>query len=210
MGNHGAFPEEAVEERAAEPLVDAEVEVSSIPDDELVRRAQADPETFGLLYTRYTREIHGFILSRVGGNVDVAQDLTSQVFTRAFTALPRFQTGTFRGWIYQIARNAVIDSYRRQRPTAPLTDAEYVTADQQALDDHVIAEDARAQLHSALAELKPVQREIVMLRLQGLTGVEIAARLGMHPDAVKSAQYRAFTKLRTHLQDLSPTERETP
>ncbi len=209
MGNHGAFPEEAVEERGRSS-VDGEADVSAIPDDELVRRAQADPETFGLLYERHRREIHGFILSRVRGNADVAQDLTSQVFTRAFSALPRFETGAFRGWLYQIARNSVIDSYRRQRPTASLADAEFIAADQQSLDDRVIAEDARAQLHSALAELKSVQREIIMLRLQGLTGAEIAARLGMHPDAVKSAQYRAFTKLRTHLQDLTPTERETP
>ena len=212
MGNQGAIPEEAVDDihRSVE-RGDEDANVSALTDDELVRRAQDDPETFGLLYERYTREIHGFILSRVRGNVDVAQDLTSQVFTRAFTALPRFQAGAFRGWLYAIARNVVIDSYRRQRPTALLEDADVVvaTANQRSLDDHVIAEDARNQLHAALGELKSVQREIVLLRLQGLTGAEIAARLDMHPDAVKSAQYRAFAKLRTHLHHLAPIQRES-
>ncbi len=209
MGKQGAIPEEAVDD--IHRLVGCEGGgVCALPDDELVRRAQADPETFGLLYERYTQEIHGFILSRVRGNVDIAQDLTSQVFTRAFTALPRYQAGAFRGWLYAIARNVVIDSYRRQRPTAPLEDADVVvaTTNQRSLDDHVIAEDARNQLHAALGELGTVQRKIVSLRLQGLTGAEIAARLNMHPDAVKSAQYRAFAILRTHLHHLAPIQRE--
>ncbi len=209
MGNQGAIQEEAIDDvHRAVGGRDEDADVSALTDDELVRRAQDDPETFGLLYERYTREIHGFILSRVRGNVDTAQDLTSQVFTRAFTALPRFETGAFRGWLYAIARNVLIDSYRRQRPTAPLEDADYVAVNERRLDDHVIAEDARTQLHAALDLLTNVQREIVLLRLQGLTGAEIATRLDMHPDAVKSAQYRAFAKLRTHLQHLSPIQRE--
>ncbi|MGB3305887.1 MAG: sigma-70 family RNA polymerase sigma factor [Thermomicrobiales bacterium] len=208
MGNHGAIPKEEVDERAVDRHADMDDDVSALTDDELVRRAQANPETFGLLYERYARDIHAFIMTKVQGNTEVAQDLTSQVFTRALTALPRFQTGAFRGWLYQIARNLVIDSYRRQRPTAPLTDAEFIAADQRSLDEHVIAADARAQLHAALGQLRPNQREIVLLRLHGLTGAEIAERLNMHPDAVKSAQYRAFAKLRTHLQHLSTDQRE--
>ncbi len=169
-------------------------------DEELVALAQRDPEAFGLLYERYASAIEGFIRSRVDGNHALAQDLTSQVFTKAFTALPRYQTGPFRGWLYQIARNAIIDDHRRTRPVTPIDAAGELVSRDRSLDDHVVAEDARNNLHDALRQLKPQLQEVVKLRLHGLTNPEIGERLGMSEEAVKSAQYRAFNKLRTYLR----------
>lgn len=71
------------------------------------------------------------------------------------------------------------------------------------LDERVIAEEARIQLHEALARLAEPQRSILRLRLQGLTGPEIADRLGMNHEAMKSAQYRAMAKLRVALRHLN-------
>jgi RNA polymerase sigma-70 factor (ECF subfamily) len=171
-------------------------------DEELVQRARTDAAAFGVLYDRYRRDIQAFLLSRTRGNSDVANDLNSQVFTRAYTALPRYASGSFRAWLYAIARNLVIDEFRRQRPTSSLDVAGHVPVDQPGLDEQVIAADARSQLHGALNQLGPVQRNIVTLRLEGLTGKEIAERLGMSHEAIKSAQYRAFAKLRTLLGEL--------
>jgi RNA polymerase sigma-70 factor (ECF subfamily) len=171
-------------------------------DEELARRAKSDAAAFGVLYDRYRRDIQAFLLSRTRGNQDIASDLNSQVFARAYAALPRFASGSFRGWLYAIARNLVIDEYRRQRPTSPLDAAGHVPIDQPGLDEQVIAADARAQLHGALNQLGSVQRNIVTLRLEGLSGKEIAERLGMSHEAIKSAQYRAFARLRTLLGEL--------
>ena len=168
-------------------------------DDDLVRRAAGDANAFGELFARYHNDILAFMRSRVRGNSDLANDLCSQVFTRAYSALPRYTGGSFRAWLYAIARNLVIDEYRRTRPTSPLDAAGHVPIDQPGLDEQVIAADARAQLHSALAELGTLQRQVVTLRLQGMTGREIADRIGISHEAVKSAQYRAFAKLRTIL-----------
>lgn len=169
-------------------------------DEELVILAKGDPEVFGLLYERYAGPIEGFIRSRVDGNHALAQDLTSKVFTRAFAALPRYQDGPFRGWLYQIARNAIIDDHRRARPVTPIDAAGELASPDRSLDDHVVAEDARHNLHDALRQLKPNLQEVVRLRLHGLSNPEIGERLGMSEEAVKSAQYRAFDKLRTHLR----------
>lgn len=177
----------------------AETEPESESDEALARRAQGDPDVFGVLYERYRRDIQAFMLSRVRGNPELANDLSSQVFTRAFTALPRYTSGSFRGWLYAIARNLVIDEYRKQRPTAPIEAASHVPIDQPGLDEQVIAADARAQLHHAMSQLGAVPQEVLRLRLQGLTGKEIADRLGMGHEAVKSVQYRAFARLRTLL-----------
>ncbi|MGC4193081.1 MAG: sigma-70 family RNA polymerase sigma factor [Thermomicrobiales bacterium] len=197
----GVTPEPARVRSAA----DADV----LPDDDLVQIARGQSEqgdaaaAFDALYRRYAGEIEGFIAARVT-DAELASDLTSQVFTKVFAALPRYRAGSFRGWLYAIARNAIIDAWRRQRPTAPLERAEAIPAREDGPETQAIRAEAFARLHAALAELSPDQQRIVRLRLQGLTGPEIAERLAMHPDAVKSAQYRAFGRLRTLLHDLAP------
>jgi len=178
-------------------------DVAMLSDEALVRRAQADPARFGPLYERYAGEIERYFLARVNGHEALAQDLTSQVFTRAVAALPRYSAGAFRGWLYQIARNLLIDRYRRQRPTTPLDGIATLHANDPPLDEQVIAEEARLQLQGALDNLGEPQRSILRLRLQGLTGPEIAAQLGLSHEAMKSAQYRAMAKLRTSLQHLN-------
>lgn len=186
------------------------VDLAGLADDDLVRIARnggvpvlSREIAFDTLYRRYAGELEGFIAARVM-DADLAADLTSQVFTKAFAALPRYEAGSFRGWLYAIARNAITDAWRRQRPTAPLERASLMPAPEDGPEAQAIRAEATRRLHMALSELSPDQQRIVRLRLDGLTGPEIARRLGMHPDAVKSAQYRAFTRLRTILHDLAP------
>ena len=179
-----------------------DVNLEDVPDDELVALARRDKKVFGMLYERHAGDIHAFILSRTRGHPELARDLTSQVFTRALAALPNYRSRSFRGWLYAIARNLVIDEYRRRKPVAPLDAAGQMATDEPGLDDQVIVADARSQLHAALSQLGEVPQQIVRLRLQGLTGAEIADRMGMSHEAVKSAQYRAFAKLRDVLQDV--------
>lgn len=170
----------------------------SLPDEELVHLAKDDPDAFGVLYQRYAQAITGFIRSRVGGNDAVAEDMTSMVFTKALTALPRYTNGPFRAWMYQIARNTIIDEYRRKGPSASIDNLGGIEADIDDPLDHAVASDAARQLHEAILTLKPGQREIVRLRLHGLTIAAIADRLGITENAVKSAQRRAFIALRSH------------
>lgn len=169
-----------------------------LSDEEIVARAQRDPRHFAPLYRRYAKPIHAFVLRRTG-DPEQAADITSQVFTRALAALPRYRNGPFRGWIYAIARNVVIDSRRRARPVVPMASAELIASRDVAPDDQAIANESRATLLAALETLSETQRQIVMLRLAGLTGREVAAELGMGYAAMKSAQYRAFARLRDRL-----------
>lgn len=170
-------------------------DVSHLDDEALARRAQQDSELFGELYRRYAAEIERFVRSRVSDPM-LAEDITSKVFTKALQALPRYKDGSFRAWLYRIARNTIIDEYRRQRPTTAIDDLP-VHDDTPLPDDIVAAQDAADRLHAALDHLKPREREIVRLRLHGLAIAEIANRMDMTENAVKSAQRRAFITLRT-------------
>lgn len=170
-------------------------DISSLDDEELVQRAQEDSELFGELYSRYATEIARFVRSRVSDAM-LAEDITSKVFTKAMVALPRYSNGPFRAWLYRIARNTIIDEYRRQRPTTSIEDV--VIRDIAPQPDELVASaDAAARLHAALETLKPQHREIVRLRLHGLSISEIADRMQMSENAVKSAQRRAFIALRS-------------
>lgn len=168
---------------------------ADLPDDNLVQRAQADPELFGELYRRYAPEIGRFVRSRVS-DAALAEDITSMVFTKAMRALPRFSEGPFRAWLYRIARNTIIDEYRRAKPVASIEDHQ-VRDSTASPEESAVAADAAARLHAALGHLKPQQREIVRLRLHGLSIAEIAERMNMSENAVKSAQRRAFITLRS-------------
>jgi RNA polymerase sigma-70 factor (ECF subfamily) len=173
-----------------------------LDDETAMRAAQRDPARFSVLYARYAKDIERFMLSRTNGDLALSEDLTSQVFTRAYAAIPRYVEGSFRAWLYQIARNTLIDLHRRTRPADSLERASGIAGAEPRLDEQVIAAEAREQLHAALDHLNLAQRAVILLRLQGLTGREIAERLGMSHEAVKSAQYRAMAQLKIRLHHL--------
>lgn len=177
-------------------------------DDTLVAAARTDPAAFADLYERYRPEIHAFVFRRVG-DPHRAEDVTSQVFLRALRGLSTYRSGSFRGWLYQIARNAIADSYRRERPT---TSADALASRHDPTPgplELVEAREARERLHAIIGQLTEGQQQVIRLRLQGHTGQEIANALGMGLNAVKSAQFRAFAKIRELMDEQSPEPDDT-
>src|SRR5256714_13984737 len=81
----------------------------------LVRAARQEPSAFGTLYDRYLGRIYAYLRARTSTDEEAA-DLTQQVFLQALDALPRYREGRvpFAAWLFRIARNAAIDSYRRR------------------------------------------------------------------------------------------------
>lgn len=174
------------------------------PDDDearIVAAAQRDPDAFAPLYERYRPLVLGYCYRRTG-SLEQAEDLTQQVFIRALRALPGYQPrpgASFRAWLFTIAHNLVIDSRRRTRDHRSLDrdDREPIPDRARLPEEHAIVEERRQHVRRALARLPERQRQVVELRLAGLSGAEIAASLEMTISAVKSAQLRAFARLRT-------------
>lgn len=165
-----------------------------------IAAAKRDPAAFEPLYRHYVGLVYHYALGRLR-DPHRAEDVTSQIFTRVLTALPSFRPErrpdgtTFRSWLMTIARNTVIDSARRQRPSVPLDDAR--PAALEAGPEHVaIARGERERVHAAVARLPETQRQVVELRLVGLKGREIADVLDISHGAVKTANYRAYQRLR--------------
>jgi len=176
-------------------------------DAALVLAAQRDPLAFAPLYQRYVTPIHRYCY-RQTSDPDVAADLTAQIFTRALEALPRFRlatTGdpsgtTFRSWLFAIAHNAIIDHRRRAHPTdTPLTATTELRDPDVGPEDRAVHRDELARLIAVLDQLPPQHRQIVELRLAGLTTAEVADAIGTSRAAIKSAQTRAYSRLRALL-----------
>jgi RNA polymerase sigma-70 factor, ECF subfamily len=176
---------------------------ASLPDPEeeqLVGRAiRGDAEAFGELYQRHREALYRYIRLRVGNPSD-AEDLTGQLFLKAWEALPRYdQRGRrFSSWLYQIAHHLVIDHVRSARVAraAPLIDADALVATQPPVVDQVIETEESAALAKAVTKLPAEQQQVIFLRFfRGLDHGEVATILAKSPGASRVIQRRALVTL---------------
>jgi RNA polymerase sigma-70 factor (ECF subfamily) len=168
-------------------------------DDDLVARAQHDPRAFPALYERYVEAVLRYCYRRLGNWAD-AEDVTSLVFARVASALPRYKAGSFRSWLFTIAHNAVANSHRGRDPVEPLERAGDLLDAGPTPEEAAFAAEERDELARALRQLPDAQRRVIELRLAGLTGPEIARVLDRSHAAVKMLQLRALDRLQDVLR----------
>jgi RNA polymerase sigma-70 factor (ECF subfamily) len=164
----------------------------------LVEAAKADPSAFAPLYARYVDPVYRYSFRRLG-HPEAAADATSQIFAKALAALPSYRNDarSFRSWLFAIAHNVLIDEGRAHRVTATLEAAAGVPAPAPSLEEQFLTTEVGCTIRELLAQLSPDQRQVMELRLAGLTGPEIAVAVGRSLGAVKIAQVRAFARLRS-------------
>ena len=170
------------------------------PDDrQLVLSALANPVLFERLFSKYWDPILRYCAWRLADPAD-AEDAAIRVMTKAFTALPQVASGTgeFRAWLFTIARNEVINTYRLQtrHDNDRIQDEIELIDPAPTPEQHALASDERLRLRLLLMELPQRSREVVELRLVGFTDREIATVLGISDGAVRQAQSRAMGSLR--------------
>ncbi len=122
----------------------------------------------------------------------------SLVFTKALEGLPTLRTANTRAWLFSIAHHVVADSYRRKRSDVELELAADLPSPDR-LDEIALTEIDLAALFQALDVLTSDQRQVVELRLAGMTGPEIRQTLGRSRSWVDTTQFRAIQKLRAVL-----------
>jgi len=179
------------------------------PDDALVRAAQqGDRSAFGLLYARYSRMVHGILLSRVPHSY--VEDLVQDVFLQA---LPRLRSlrdvSYFPGWLAAIARNRATDFHRRSKPDVSLEEDSAFNELPQSVPASRHTPHSSAEAHAvldAIRSLPEAYREPLILRLvEGMTGPEIAARTGLTHGSVRVNLSRGMQQLREILgRKISP------
>lgn len=128
----------------------------------------------------------------LSGTPEAADDLTQDVFERAFRALGDFESRSgVRTWLLRIATNRAIDLSRRSRPQEPLPDD---------LVSEIQAAAPEPELRKAVEELAPERRAIVALVYWlDLSLTEAADALGVPVGTAKSRLGRALEELRERL-----------
>jgi RNA polymerase sigma-70 factor, ECF subfamily len=158
------------------------------------------------LYRDYVGRIYAYLRSQLGSAVD-AEDVTSQVFVKAYEAYARYEPrhATPSAWLFQIARNAALDfhrrSGRRQRMERTLAREPAPAADPGDLAQERIL---YGELMEAVARLPDRQREVIGLRHSGLSFLEVGQLMGCSEDAAKMLYHRALRLLRAGLPAETP------
>ncbi|MCX6790898.1 MAG: RNA polymerase sigma factor [Candidatus Gribaldobacteria bacterium] len=172
----------------------------------LVKKAQqGDESAFGQLYEHYLAPIYRFIYFKVK-NQGESEDLTQNVFVKAWKSLARYQQQPnipFSSWLYTIARNTVIDFWKKKKAVLidhDLMDNLNTDGTLGDLNENLELKEKRAVLRDCLYLLSDEQQEIVVLRfINDLSNQEISQILNKSEEAVRQIQYRAIKSLKEHL-----------
>ena len=164
----------------------------------LIERAKRyDQRAISALYERHAQSIYRYIYYRVG-DVNVAEDLTADVFLKALEGLEGF---TYRGipfsaWLHRIAHARVMDYFRQQARRELLPLDERLLATGKGPQATIEARLDHEELQSAIAQLTTDQQQVIILKfVEGLSNAEVARILGKSEGAVKSLQHRALNSL---------------
>lgn len=163
--------------------------------------AGGNAQAFGALYDRYHPEVLRYFRARVRG-AEVAQDLTQQLFLRAWQAIPRYQDRglPFAAWLFRMAHNLAVDYFRAHRNTAPL-DGVDVASEQAGAAEGLIAGERSAHVQRALDRLSEDHRQVLILRfVLEKSAREIGLIMGRKEVTVRGLQYRALHALRAELE----------
>jgi RNA polymerase sigma-70 factor (ECF subfamily) len=166
----------------------------------IIRAARQDPKAFGELYKLYVDQVFRYLYSRLG-NVHEAEDVTAKTFLVAFESFDRFrQNGHFASWLFTIARNKAMDTFRRQKNSASIDEADAIPVEDDPLS-RVIQSEQAAALSGLIQELPEEERELLRLRfLAEMSFPEIAHFLHRNEEAVKKSIYRLLARLHSQLE----------
>ena len=171
--------------------------------DVIDRARNGDRAAFAELYDTHVDSVYRYLLYRVREPSD-AEDLTSEVFTRAFANIHRYrwQGKSFLAWLYTIARNAVTDRRRRERPTVEIDTAYGLAEDGPTAHERAVHGEAVDALRGAVQHLTAEQQEVLVLRfVENRSSREVAKMLGKNEGAIRALQFRALGRLRKLLRE---------
>jgi RNA polymerase sigma factor (sigma-70 family) len=190
-----------------------------VTDHKLVARVRrGDDRAFEALYERYQRRIHAYVFGMVKDH-QRAEDVTQEVFVSALRRMRATERPiAFKPWIYEIAKNACIDQFRRSKRADEISfdaDEGLAPADYGRLvsrepvpDAALAAKQQLEQMVGAFGGLSDAHHQILVLReLEGLSYREIGERMGMSRPAVESTLFRARRRLSEEYDELASGQR---
>ncbi len=190
-------------------------ESSGTPHSLLEQSVAGNAESWTRLCQLYLPMIHGWVEERWQFESNEAEDITQDVAIKVYQKLPQYsrEKGKFRGWLYSITKNHVIDVSRRDTPTVmnpaelDLLSAPPWDAAESAVPPRPIVERALTILREHFEE--KTWRAAWEVIAEGRSAEDVAAELGMSRGSVYVAKSRVLKKLRTLLGGLEFPDSES-
>jgi RNA polymerase sigma-70 factor (ECF subfamily) len=188
-----------------------DVDSKEAGDESLVAKvAQGDSAALEILYDRYAPIVLGIAL-KVNPDKAMAEDVLQETFWRVwrYAGTYRPQLGSFSAWLFKIARNLIVDLYRRRNARVPaldFSDGHSAEIEQAPDPDANVPEQAQSflkhrQVRAALETLPEAQRRVIeMAYFMGMTRQEIAASTGEALGTIHTRARLALQKLRLELE----------
>jgi len=186
------------------------VSAEAAPDEKLMLRYRdGDAQAFEELYGRHRGGVFRYVLRQVGLRT-AAEEVFQEVWIKVISARARYRVeARFATFLYHIARNCVIDHFRRKAPLQLISldddaqaELQLAGPERQQPERAAALRQQTTRLLNALALLPPEQREAFLLHEEGgLTLDEIAAVTGTGRETAKSRLRYALQKLREGIQD---------
>ena len=169
----------------------------------LVQRArQGDQEAFAQLYENHFDKIFRYVVIKIGNQTE-AEDMTQQVFVRAYESIGSYQWQgiPFSAWLFRIAHNQMVDYVRKQSKNQTVwLDESLPIRDDSDLEHDVETKIEMEKVVIATKRLTEAQREVISLRFAGgLSITEAAKTMRKSEGAIKALQHSAILSLRKTL-----------
>jgi len=171
----------------------------------IARCQQGDRDALRALFERYKDRVYSIAMYSLGGDEQLAADVTQQVFIKLMTRIGQFRGDSeFATWLYRLVVNTCRDEQRKQRRWVPLADSAFITATvKQTQTAQYATKELARQVQHALGELKPKLRWPLLLRyVEGLSYEEIGKVLGCSKGTVASRLNRGHSALSRKLGHL--------
>lgn len=147
------------------------------------------------VWNSYADRLLSFVRGKVSGETD-AEDILQEVFLRIHEGLCCMEAVTsLESWMYRVARNLIIDHYRKRRP------AEELPPELPAAQDSSMEDDPRVQLAFSLRDTidelpQPYRDALIATEYEGLSQQQLAEAAGISLSGAKSRVQRARERLR--------------
>ena len=168
--------------------------------DLIVRAQQGDQEAFEELYRSCYAPVYRFALTRIK-SPDDAEDTTQDVFIKLLETLPRYrqQSPSLLPYLFVIARNKIIDHYRKRRPEYDEEELWKLASEDPTPEEAAMIGEETAQTIALLNVLGEAEAAIVRMKyFDGFSTAEIAAVVGKREDAVRQILSRSIRLIRSH------------
>lgn len=177
-------------------------------EEKLIKEAiQGESSAFGFLYDKYHERIYRFIYLKVSHREE-AEDLAHQVFLKAWQNIDSYEHKgfPFSSWLYQIARNQVIDHYRGKKDIINIEYIEEIEFFYNDSDETLKLDDKDniEAIKKAVLKLPEDQQDIVIMRfVEDIQPKEIALIIDKPESTVRVLQHRAIKNLKKMLKSNS-------